>query len=96
MPRVSIVIPVRNRESLLGQTLDSVRNQTFEDWECIVVDDHSTDDSFEVAFNVRYLLDVLQVVKGQIVLKFGKELRPCMIQEKDDDQFIYIIMPLRI
>ena len=49
MPRVSIVIPVRNRESLLGQTLESVRDQTFEDWECIVVDDHSTDGSVAAA-----------------------------------------------
>ena len=49
MPLVSIVIPVRNRETILGQTLESVRSQTFEDWECIVVDDHSTDGSVAAA-----------------------------------------------
>lgn len=49
MPMVSIIVPVHNRERILGETLDSVRSQTFEDWECIVVDDHSTDGSLAAA-----------------------------------------------
>ena len=43
MPLVSVVIPAHNRADLLGQTLDSVLAQTLQDWECIVVDDGSTD-----------------------------------------------------
>lgn len=42
-PLVSIVIPTRNRRELLAQTLASVRAQTCERWEAIVVDDGSTD-----------------------------------------------------
>lgn len=49
MPLVTIVVPVHNREDLLPETLDSVLAQTFTDWECIVVDDHSTDNSLAVA-----------------------------------------------
>jgi glycosyltransferase involved in cell wall biosynthesis len=49
MPLVSIIIPVHNRQSLLPAALDSVAAQTFQDWECIVVDDHSTDGSLAVA-----------------------------------------------
>jgi glycosyltransferase involved in cell wall biosynthesis len=49
MPRVTVVIPSHNRADLLAVTLESVRNQTFADWECIVVDDHSTDDALEIA-----------------------------------------------
>lgn len=49
MPRVSIIIPVHNREDLVVETLESVRAQTFGDWECVVVDDHSTDSSLAVA-----------------------------------------------
>ncbi|HEX8323965.1 MAG TPA: glycosyltransferase family 2 protein [Tepidisphaeraceae bacterium] len=45
MPSVSIVIPTKNRGGLLMQTLASVRAQTYGDWEAIVVDDHSTDDT---------------------------------------------------
>ncbi len=43
MPSVSIVIPTYNRASLIGETLESVLAQTFADWECLVVDDASTD-----------------------------------------------------
>lgn len=49
MPIITIVIPVHNRESLLPETLNSVQMQTFTDWECIIVDDHSQDKSFDVA-----------------------------------------------
>lgn len=45
---VSIIIPLYNRESLIVETLDSITAQSFEQWECIVVDDHSTDRSVEV------------------------------------------------
>ena len=43
--KVSIIIPVYNVENYLRACLDSVQAQTFKDWECICVDDGSTDDS---------------------------------------------------
>ena len=46
---VSIIIPVFNREVLLPETLDSILSQTFTKWECIIVDDGSTDSSLVVA-----------------------------------------------
>lgn len=48
-PVVSIVMPVLNGAKTLSGTLDSIRRQEFKDWECIVVDDGSTDDSFALA-----------------------------------------------
>lgn len=51
---------------------------------------------FEVAFNVKYLMDVLQILTGSIVMKFGKELKPCLIQDKADSQYLYVVMPLRL
>ena len=48
LPIISIIIPVYNRASLLPETLNSIMVQTFTDWECILVDDHSTDDSYAV------------------------------------------------
>jgi glycosyltransferase involved in cell wall biosynthesis len=43
VPRFSVVIPVYNRAKSVGPTLESVRDQTFRDFECIVVDDGSAD-----------------------------------------------------
>lgn len=48
-PLVSVVVPCFNYGHLLRESLDSVRGQSLRDWECIVVDDGSTDDTSAVA-----------------------------------------------
>ncbi len=45
---VSIIIPTFNREKLLNETLNSIKNQTYSNWECIVIDDQSTDYSVDL------------------------------------------------
>jgi len=47
-PLVSIIIPTYNRAHLISETLDSILIQTHTNWECIVVDDGSTDNTDEV------------------------------------------------
>lgn len=45
MPKISIIVPVYKVENYLSQCVDSILNQTFADWECILVDDGSPDGS---------------------------------------------------
>ncbi|MCL2369299.1 MAG: glycosyltransferase, partial [Alphaproteobacteria bacterium] len=46
--KVSIIVPVYNAGLYLTPALQSVQNQTFEDWECICINDGSTDDSEQI------------------------------------------------
>ncbi|MEI8181971.1 MAG: glycosyltransferase [Desulfomonile sp.] len=63
-PFVSVIIPTFNRVDLLGQTVDSVRNQSFTDREIIVVDDGSTDGTWEWLSNQNDLQALRQENKG--------------------------------
>ncbi len=47
-PKVSVVIPTYNNAQLLHETLDGVRSQSFQDFEIIVVDDGSTDNTEQI------------------------------------------------
>ena len=48
-PKISIVIPMYNVEKYIGDCLESILHQSFTDYEIIVVDDGSTDDSARIA-----------------------------------------------
>lgn len=47
-PYFSVIIPSYNRAHIIGKALLSVKDQTFTDWECIIVDDGSTDNTKEI------------------------------------------------
>jgi glycosyltransferase involved in cell wall biosynthesis len=44
-PKLSVVMPAKNAEKFLNKTIDSILKQSFQDWELIFIDDHSTDNT---------------------------------------------------
>src|SRR3990167_3467236 len=54
-PKISVVLPCYNRQDMIHHAIQSIMDQTFDDWELIVVDDGSTDRS--VAIIKPYLKD---------------------------------------
>lgn len=47
-PTVTIIMATYNRAHLIVETLQSIQNQTFSNWECLIVDDGGTDNTLEV------------------------------------------------
>ena len=57
-PRVSVVIPTYNRASALRRCLDSLKKQTIDDFEVLICDDGSTDETAEVSKEYSSFLDI--------------------------------------
>ena len=54
MPFFSVVIPLYNKENLIEQTISGLLDQSFTDFEVIIVNDGSTDNSLE---KINHLID---------------------------------------
>lgn len=46
---ISIIIPCYNSAKYLGEAIESILIQSYSNWECIIIDDHSKDNSYEIA-----------------------------------------------
>lgn len=66
MPTVSVIVPNYNHASFLRQRIESILNQTFQDFELILVDDGSTDDSRDIMEHYRNNPHVSHIVYGEI------------------------------
>lgn len=61
-PKFSIVMPVYNREKFLPTTIKSLLDQTFQDFEIIIVDDYSTDNSLAIANDSKKITPKIKVI----------------------------------
>ncbi len=68
-PKISVLVPLYNRKHYIAQTIDSVLNQTFQDFELIIRDDGSTDGSADFVAE-RY---AAEISSGKIKLRRNEE-----------------------
>jgi hypothetical protein len=62
-PLLTVVMPVYNNEKYIGKAIESVLNQTFQNFELLVVDDGSTDNSISIVNNYSFYDKRIRVIK---------------------------------
>jgi glycosyltransferase involved in cell wall biosynthesis len=62
MPKVSVIVPNYNHARYLQQRIDSILNQTYQDFELILLDDYSTDHSREILLSYKENPKVTKIV----------------------------------
>ncbi len=93
-PLVSVIMPCYNYASFLKDSVGSILSQTYANWECIIIDDGSTDNSKEVALQLcqkdNRIKYVVQVNSGPAVARnHGLKLaKGSLIQFLDADDLI--------
>jgi teichuronic acid biosynthesis glycosyltransferase TuaG len=71
---VSVIIPTYNVETYIEETIDSVINQTYKNWELIIVDDHSKDTTVELIKNKQKIDN--RIVLFECTENFGGPAKP--------------------
>ncbi|MGY5354057.1 glycosyltransferase family 2 protein [Wenyingzhuangia sp. IMCC45467] len=103
LPLVTILLATYNRTHLIGETLDSILAQTYANWECIIIDDNSTDNTEEYLKNnylnkdyrfSYYKKDLKKYKKGlastrNIGLNIAIKKKSEFIQFFDDDDIMH-------
>lgn len=62
MPKISIVLPCYNVASYIERCLASIKEQDFDDYEVICIDDGSTDDTLEVINKWRFCFSNIKIL----------------------------------
>lgn len=65
MPKVSIILPTYNGEKYLKQSVNSIINQTFTDWELIIVNDCSNDNTVNIVNDYAELDERIKVIHNK-------------------------------
>ncbi|MBD3842858.1 MAG: glycosyltransferase family 2 protein [Campylobacterales bacterium] len=73
-PLVTVVIPLYNAEQYIAETIESVVSQTYKNWEMLIVDDCSTDNSRDVARRYENKDNRIKLIES--VSNFGGPARP--------------------
>ena len=74
MPEISIIMSVYNGEDYLAETMDSIVNQTYKDWELIAINDCSTDSTAQILSSYAEKDERIKVYTNEVNLKLQASL----------------------
>ena len=86
---VSIITPLFNSEEYVSETIDSLISQTYENWEMLIVDDNSTDRSYEVVLAYANKDSRIKVYKNDKGIKGGSVCRNIGIEKAKGKYIIF-------
>lgn len=94
MPTISVIMSVYNGESYLKDSIDSILNQTFNDFQFIIVNDNSNDSSKEIILSyaderIIYLENKQNIGLASSLNKAIKKAKGIFIARMDDDDIAY-------
>jgi len=89
-PKVAIITPSFNRSKYISETIDSVLNQTYDNWEQIIVDDGSTDNSIEIINDYIKKDDRIKLFSRERGPKGACTCRNIAIEKSDADYLIFL------
>lgn len=93
---ISVIMSTHNRSKTLGRAIDSILNQTYSNYEFIICDDNSTDDTCEILNSYSIKFPNVKVITNDSNLGLQKSLNKCIrvssgeyIARMDDDDYSY-------
>lgn len=89
-PLVSIIIPIYNRPVNLTRAVNSVIEQTYSNWECIIVDDRSSDNTYEIACQLVLEDNRLKVLKNDRKIKNASVCRNIGLNYSQGEYIIFL------
>lgn len=84
MKLISVIMSVHNGEKYLNESIQSILNQTFEDFEFLILDDDSTDNSYEIINNFSKTDNRIKIYRNQKNLGLTKSLNYLIDQTKNE------------
>jgi len=86
---ISIIVATWNRAHLISETLESISNQTYENWECLIIDDGSKDNTAKIVDT--FVSSDSRFIYKQRSKKYSKGIPGCRNQGIDDAKGDFII-----
>ena len=63
--KVSIITPMYNAEKFIAETIESVLKQTYRNWELLIMNDRSEDNSYEIARKYSYIDSRIKIIDSE-------------------------------